>query len=464
MYNRKLHFHFTGIGGSGMSGLAEILVNLGFTVSGSDLSASPVVERLRAIGVLVALGHAAENLPPTASLLVYSSAVSLDNVEVREAKRRGLPVVRRAEVLAELVRLKFGIAVAGSHGKTTTTSLIGHLLDCAELDPTVIIGGIVQSGASGARHGSGEFIVAESDESDRSFLLLKPTIAVVTNIDAEHLTAYRDIQELEESFQKYVEAVPFYGLAILCVDDARVRALAERYSGRKLTYGVSLDAEVRASEIEIGSFGSRFKVYSGGEFLFTLTLPAPGHHLVLNSLAAISVGLELEIAPESIQAALESFPGVKRRLERIDSGPDITVISDYGHHPTEIKATLSAVKAAWAADSGRLWVVFQPHRYSRTKDCFADFLSAFDGADRVLVTPIHSAGEEPIAGVSAERLAGALLGVASEHVDDFSAASDLISRECKPGDVVLCLGAGSIGSFAIELGGTLSGCTDRKLA
>lgn len=430
-----------------MSGLAEILLNLGFRVSGSDLSINSACERLIRQGAQIVRGHRAENLPQGASLLVYSSAVRMDNPEVVEARRRNLPVIRRAEVLAELMRLKYGVAVAGSHGKTTTTSLIAAILEAAAFDPTVIIGGQVQSLGSGGKLGKGDFLVAETDESDRSFLLLKPTIAVVTNIDAEHLSAYSSLRDLEESFETFLNAVPFYGLAVLCIDDHRVRDLSESYRGRKITYGLSPEAAIRAVNITQDRALSSFDVLKDGQQLCHIVLPMPGVHLVLNCLAALAVGLELNVPPECMCRALRSFSGVRRRLEIAGEPCGVTVINDYGHHPTEIRATINAIRNGWK--TGRLHVVFQPHRYTRTRDCFVDFLEAFAGCDHLLLTEIYPAGEEPIEGVSGSALFEALTHPADRSfVRGLDAVPAALLPLLQAGDVVLCLGAGSIGTLA----------------
>jgi UDP-N-acetylmuramate--alanine ligase len=451
MYNPKLHFHFTGIGGSGMSGIAEILLNLGFRVSGSDLKSSSVCERLQKLGATVAVGHRAENVPDTTSLLVYSSAVTAANPELAEARRRGLPVIPRAAVLAELMRLKYGVAVAGSHGKTTTTSMTAAVLERGGLDPTVIIGGQVKSTGSGGKLGRGDFLVAESDESDRSFLLLKPTIAVVTNIDAEHLSAYSSPDDLENSFEQFVASVPFYGLAVLCTDDPKVCNLASRYAGRKVTYGFRDPAQLQAKNLVCKKFVTSFDVYRSGEFLLHVDLPMLGRHIALNSLAAIAVGLEFGISPDKIAEALSTFSGVKRRLEVIAEIRGITIMNDYGHHPTEVAATLAAVKQGFGEDLGRLRVVFQPHRYSRTRDCFEEFITAFKDADELLLTDIYSAGEEPIIGIDAQSLCAAIAHENKTHVGQIEAAIPRLVTEAKAGDVVLCLGAGSIGTLPERL-------------
>lgn len=428
-----------------MSGLAEILLNLGFRVSGSDLKYSEICQRLAKLGAVIQAGHAAVNVPPTASLLVYSSAVHADNVEILEARRRGLPIVRRAEVLAELMRLKYGVAVAGSHGKTTTTSMIAAVLERGGLDPTVIIGGQLQALGSGSRLGKSDFLVAETDESDRSFLLLKPTIAVVTNIDAEHLNAYASLLELEQSFENFVHTVPFYGLAVLCVDDARVRDLARRCSGRCITYGMSADAELRASDVMPKKNLSSFEVLKQGELLSHIDLPLLGRHMVVNSLAAVAVGLEFGLAAQVIAEALHNFSGVKRRLEVIGQQNGITLMSDYGHHPSEIRATLRALREGWGDEIKRLHVIFQPHRYSRTKDCFAEFVTAFHDCDSLLMTEIYAASEEPIEGISGEILCEAVAHADKSFVLELDDVPALIKAKAQSGDLVLCLGAGSIG-------------------
>ncbi len=451
MYNSRLHFHFTGIGGSGMSGIAEILMTLGFQVSGSDMKASETTRMLERLGAEVSIGHDAQNLPAGASLLVYSSAVDATNPEMVEAHRRGIPVVRRAEVLAELMRLKYGVAVGGSHGKTTTTSLCAAVLERGGLDPTVVIGGQLKARDSGSRVGKSEFLVAETDESDRSFLLMKPTIAVVTNIDSEHLSAYASLTDLEQSFKTFVESVPFYGLAVLCVDDHRVRELARLYTKRKVTYGYSPDAELQPRIIEQSPSGTTFEVWRGGERLLGTHLPMLGRHLVLNCVAAVAVGLEFEIPVQAIEEAIASFSGVKRRLEVIGEHSGVTVISDYGHHPTEIRATLQAVREGWRDHMRQLHVVFQPHRYSRTKECFVEFLDAFQDADHVIATEIYAASEQPIPGISGKALCDAIVHGRKHFVSDVKGVPDFLIPKLQAGDLVLCLGAGSIGSLPEQI-------------
>lgn len=448
MYNRSLHFHFTGIGGSGMSGIAEVLHGLGFQVSGSDIKDSGIITRLMNRGIAIKIGHEGCNLPKNASLLVYSSAVGMDNPEVIEARTRGLPVVRRAEVLAELMRLKQGIGVAGSHGKTTTTSMIGSILEHAGFDPTVIIGGQVKAlNGSGARLGKGEFLVAETDESDRSFLLLKPAIAVVTNIDAEHLEAYGTILEVERAFEQFVHTVPFYGLGVFCIDDPRTRKFFLGYDRRKVSYGLSPDANVRAENLEYDINSVRYNVFRNDELLFNLRLPIIGRHMATNSLAAIAVALELGIAPELIAEALAKFEGVQRRLEVIGSGNGITVLSDYGHHPTEIRATIGAIRSAWEGKMKRFHCIFQPHRYTRTRDSFVDFIDAFGQCDNLLVSEVYAANEEPIEGISGQRLCEAIAHPSKHYVHNLNEMVEGYVRDLTEGDLVLCLGAGSIGAL-----------------
>jgi UDP-N-acetylmuramate--alanine ligase len=451
MYNPGLHFHFIGIGGSGMSGLAEILLTSGFKVSGSDVKASEVSRRLEQLGATVSVGHAASNVPESASLVVYSSAITGTNPEIREAKRRKLPLVRRAEVLAELMRLKFGVGVAGSHGKTTTTSMCSAIMDAAGLDPTVVIGGQVKSLGTGGRLGQGDYLVAETDESDRSFLLLKPTVAIVTNIDDEHMNAYRSRKDLEESFNRFVQSVPFYGVAILCVDDPVVRRIASECKRRVLTYGFAPDADLQAVNVEASPAGMSFEVLRKGESLGQFRLPMFGRHLVQNCTAAIGVGLEFGISPDTIRAALATFGGVKRRLEVIGESRGVTVMNDYGHHPTEIRATLSAVRECCGSQFKKLWVLFQPHRYTRTQLCWNEYLSVFKEADTLILTEIYAASEKPIEGVSGRSFFDAVAHSSKEYVENLDQVSTLLVPQLEAGDLVLCLGAGSVGAMPDKL-------------
>lgn len=432
-----------------MSGIAEVLLRQGFKVSGSDIAFNDSCKRLSDLGANIIVGHRADNLPSDASLLVYSSAVKRDNPELVAAYNRKIPVVPRAQVLAELMRLKHGIAVAGSHGKTSTTSFIAHMLHSAGLDPTVVIGGKVNSiGGSGARLGKGNFLVAESDESDRSFLLLRPTIAVVTNIDSEHLDAYSSMVELEESFRTFINSVPFYGLAALCTDDPRLQKISASYERRQVTFGLGLDAEIRAVDIVPRRNGMSYSVLRKGEKILSLLLPMHGYHMVSNSLGAIAVGLELGLSPDHIKEGLESFPGVGRRLELIEEVRGVEVMSDYGHHPTEIRATIGALRQS--RPESKIYVVFQPHRYSRTKSCFVDFVGAFRDCDSVYVTDIYSASEDPIEGVTSEILTSALDHPNKKFIGE--PKNFLTSMpQLKGGDVVLCLGAGSVGHLPSQI-------------
>jgi UDP-N-acetylmuramate--alanine ligase len=456
MYNPALHFHFIGIGGSGMSGLAEILLTSGFKVSGSDIKESDVSRRLQSLGAQVCIGHEASNIPSSASLVVYSSAVTSANPEMREAKRRKLPIVRRAEVLAELMRLKYGVAVAGSHGKTTTTSMCGTILDAAKLDPTVVIGGQVKNLGTGGRLGKGDFLVAESDESDRSFLLLKPTVAIVTNIDDEHMNAYRSRRDLEESFRRFVESVPFYGLAILCIDDPVVKQIADDCKRRALRYGFGADADLRATQIVAGRDGMSFSVTYRGANLGTFHLPMFGRHLVQNSLAAIGVALEFGIPIDTIREALRSFGGVKRRLEVVGLARGVTVMNDYGHHPTEIRASLRALKECFGGSVERLIVLFQPHRYTRTKICWEEFLDCFGDADLLMISEIYAASEAPLEGVTGAALCEAIRHSDKRYVGEVDRAWEEVAQAARAGDLVLCLGAGSVGSVPERILQTLA--------
>jgi UDP-N-acetylmuramate--alanine ligase len=443
--------HFVGIGGSGMSGIAEVLLNLGYGVSGSDLRRSPVTDRLAAMGARVAEGHDAAHVAG-AQVVVTSTAVRADNPEVMEARRRGIPVIPRAEMLAELMRLKYGIAVAGSHGKTTTTSMVAAVLDKGGLDPTVIVGGRLQHLGSGARLGSGDLMVAEADESDRSFLKLSPAVAVVTNIDREHLDAYRDLADVQEAFVGFANKVPFYGAAVLCVDDGPVRDIVPRIERRVVTFGLSPEAGVRARNVTLDAAGSSYEVLASGASLGPMALAVPGAHNVGNSLAAVAVGLEFGVPFDAIRAGLASFTGVDRRFQVRGEAGGVLVVDDYGHHPTEIRATLDTLRVR--AGKRRTVVLFQPHRYTRTQLLWDDFCRAFHQADVILVTDIYSAGEEPLTGVSASALAHALSDHGHRHATyagDLRTATERLAAESRPGDVVLTLGAGNVWTAGEEL-------------
>jgi len=443
--------HFVGIGGSGMSGIAEVLVNLGYQVSGSDQKRSAVTDRLASLGAKIFEGHAAVNVAD-AQVVVTSTAVKANNPEVVQARRQGLPVIPRAEMLAELMRLKYGVAVAGSHGKTTTTSMVAMVLDKGGLDPTVVVGGRVGMLGSGAKLGKGEFMVAEADESDRSFLKLTPTVAIVTNIDREHLDTYKDLADVQEAFLNFVNKVPFYGAAVLCLDDPAVQDILPRVERRVVTYGVSRHAEVSARDVVLGPLGSTYTAASGDTVHGTIELHVPGHHNVLNSLAAVTVGLDLGVPFAAVRDGLAAFTGVDRRFQTRGEAGGITVIDDYGHHPTEIRATLETLRGR--AGTRRTVVLFQPHRYTRTQHLWDDFCRAFNLADLVVIVDIYPAGEEPIAGVSSEILADAIGRRGHRQAiygGDLSGAIEHLAQEIREGDVVLTLGAGSVWTAGDEL-------------
>ena len=451
MLRRIQHVHFVGVGGSGMSGIAEVLLNLGYTVSGSDLKRTPTTDRLASLGVNVFEGHAAENVRG-AHVVVTSTAVRPQNPEVAEARRHGIPVIPRAEMLAELMRLKYGVAVAGSHGKTTTTSMVALVLDRGGLDPTVVVGGRLGVLGSGARLGKGEFLVAEADESDRSFLKLTPTLAVVTNIDREHLDAYRDLADIQEAFLGFVNKVPFYGGAVLCLDDPPVQDILPRVERRVVTYGLTHQASVSARDLELTPTGSHYTATFEGQPLGPVRLTVPGAHNVTNSLAAVAVGLDLDVAFDAIRAGLESFAGVDRRFQVRGERGGVLVIDDYGHHPTEIRVTLEALRRR--AGERRTVVLFQPHRFTRTQALWDDFGKAFHQADVLLLTDIYPASEEPIPGVTAEALARAVAERGHRQVvwaGDLQSATERLAAEAREGDVVLTLGAGSVWTAGDEL-------------
>jgi UDP-N-acetylmuramate--alanine ligase len=449
---RKIqHVHFVGIGGSGMSGIAEVLLNLGYEVSGSDLKRSAATDRLASLGARVFEGHASSNAAG-AHVVVTSTAVAPQNPEVAEARRHGVPVIPRAEMLAELMRLKYGVAVAGSHGKTTTTSMVALVLDRGGLDPTVVVGGRLGVLGSGARLGKGEFLVAEADESDRSFLKLTPTLAVVTNIDREHLDTYRDLADIQEAFLGFVNKVPFYGGAVLCLDDPPVQDILPRVERRVVTYGLSHQASVSARDLELSPTGAHYTATLDGRALGAVTLAVPGAHNVTNSLAAVAVGLDLDVPFEQVKAGLESFTGVDRRFQVRGERAGVLVIDDYGHHPTEIRVTLEALRLR--AGHRRTVVLFQPHRFTRTQALWDDFCKAFHQADVLVLTDIYPASEEPIPGVTAEALARALVERGHRQVTwagDLRSATEALASVVREGDVVLTLGAGSVWTAGEEL-------------
>lgn len=452
MYKKTKHIHFVGIGGIGMSGIAELLLNLGYVVSGSDLRETPITRRLADLGGIIHYGHDGAWIDK-AEVVVKSSAISEDNPELLAAREAHVPVIPRAEMLAELMRLKkYGIAVAGSHGKTSTTSLVGWILAEAGLDPTVVIGGQVNSLGSNAKLGEGEFLVAEADESDGSFLQLSPVVEIVTNIDLEHLDYYADLEQIKETFLQFINKIPFYGAAVICLDDENIASLIPLIKKRTITYGLSAQADVRARQISTEGLVSWFEVCFGQEILGEVCLASPGRHNVLNSLAAIAVAIELEIPFRRIVEALASFTGVQRRLQIKGERRGITVIDDYGHHPTEIKATLAALRDAWP--SRRLVVLFQPHRYTRTRALYKDFCTAFHDADLLLLSEIYPASEKPIPGITAENLANGIKEHGQKPVY-FAGTMDSLPETVLPlleeGDIVLTLGAGNIWQIGEEL-------------
>jgi UDP-N-acetylmuramate--alanine ligase len=440
---RVRHVHFIGVGGIGMSGLAEILRTLEFDVSGSDVREGENTRRLSRLGVRVDIGHRAENVVGT-DVVVHSSAIDEQNPEIQHAKLLGIPVIPRAEMLAELMRVKYGIAIAGSHGKTTTTSLVATVLRAAGLDPTVVVGGRMAALGSNARLGAGDLLVAEADESDGSFLRLAPTIAVVTNIDPEHLDFYRTHEALKDAFLQFIERVPFYGLAVLCLDHPHVQDLLPRVGRRHVTYGLSPQATYFAKNLEFRGLSASFQGSRRGEPLGEFTVRMPGQHNVLNTLAALAVADELEVPLDVVNEALRTFDGVARRFSVVNQVNGITLVDDYGHHPAEIEATLKAARNAY---SERVLVAFQPHRYSRTSRLFDEFTRAFNEADVLFVTDIYPAGETPIPGITGERLARGIADHghhAVRHLADRTLLSAELARSARPGDVVIALGAGDI--------------------
>lgn len=443
MFFKQQHLHFTGIGGIGMSGIAEVLLTLGYRISGSDLKRSPVTDRLEKLGAVIFEGHDASHIGD-ARAIVVTSAVNATNPEVQEARRRQIPVIPRGELLAELMRLKYGIAVAGSHGKTTTTSLVGAMLSHAGLDPTVVVGGRVGVFTSNARIGQSDFLVVESDESDGSFLKLAPIVAVVTNIDREHLDHYASLDAIRDAFAGFVNKVPFYGAAIVCLDDENVQQILPRIQRRTITYGWSSQADLVIREAEPEPFATRFRLERAGQDLGWFRVPSPGAHNVLNATAAVAVGLELNLTPASINAGLASFTGVDRRFQIRGEARGVTVVDDYGHHPTEIRATLAAARQA---KFRRVLVLFQPHRYSRTFHLMDDFARSFHQADAVFITDIYAASESPIEGVTGSALVDRLRAFGHESaqfVGPLAQGVAAISAQAREGDLLLTLGAGNV--------------------
>ncbi|RPH64878.1 MAG: UDP-N-acetylmuramate--L-alanine ligase [Acidobacteria bacterium] len=469
MLGRTRRIHLVGAGGSGMSGIAELLVNLGYSVSGSDLQQTQVTDRLASLGVQMYHGHAAEHVGD-ADVVVMSSAVRSTNPEVIEAERRRIPVIPRAEMLAEFMRLRSGIAIAGAHGKTTTTSMIALALERAGLDPTAVIGGRLSTFGSNARLGQGQWMVAEADESDRSFLKLSPTLAVVTNIDHEHIEAYRSFDDLQQAFVDFANKVPFYGAVVICVNDPTLRDIRPRLTRRVVTYGLETEAEFAGVDVVLDGLRASCTVRrrsvdartdrTSDLVIGNLRLTVPGRHNLQNALAAIAVTTELAIPFETAAKALEEFKGVERRFQVLGEARGVTVVDDYGHHPTEIAAVMTAARAQHPA---RLLVIFQPHRYTRTQQQLAHFGAALAGADEVLLTDIYSAGEDAIPGVTVEALAEAMRTGGQPNVKVIQSLSDipaLVAATAKPGDLVLMLGAGSIGAWGPKVLDVLAGARE----
>jgi UDP-N-acetylmuramate--alanine ligase len=448
MFATSQHAHFIGIGGIGMSGIAEILLNLGMKVSGSDLRRGPVTDRLAQMGATIYEGHNAANIAG-ATVVVTSSAVSASNPEVLEARARKIIVIQRAEMLAELMRLKYGIAIAGMHGKTTTTSMVASVLAAGGLDPTVVVGGRVDALGSNAKMGNSQYLVAEADESDRSFLKLSPILAVVTNLDREHMDCYHDMADVERAFLAFMDKVPFYGAVTACLDNPPLAAILPRVHRRVFTYGVAAEADYRLEFLEAaqGRF-ARFLVHTAQGPLGPFELHVPGRHNVLNATAAVAIARQLEVSPEKIVEGLHRFNGVDRRFQHRGQARGVTVVDDYGHHPTEIRATLAAAREC---GHGRIHVVFQPHRYSRTLDLLDQFSGAFADADTVIVLPIYAASEEPIPGVTAERLAAKIAGPSVQFAPDFPTAVAAVAAQAHEGDLILTLGAGNVSQLAPQI-------------
>jgi UDP-N-acetylmuramate--alanine ligase len=472
MFAKIQRIHFVGIGGIGMSGIAEVLLNLGYQISGSDLKNSAVTQRLAALGASTFEGHAAANVVG-ADVVVTSSAISIDNPEVAEARRLHVPVIQRAEMLAELMRLKYGIAIAGMHGKTTTTSMVAAVLAAGGLDPTVVVGGRVDAMGSNARLGKSQYLVAEADESDRSFLKLSPILSVVTNIDREHMDCYRDMRDVRRTFLEFMERVPFYGMVVGCNDDAVLRRLLPRVHRRVTTYGTSEGSDflIRIGSPQVGSSlaageGSplvRFQVTYKEKDLGEFTLHVPGTHNVLNATAAIAVGTALDIPADQIRSGLDGFRGVDRRFQLKGKAAGVSVIDDYGHHPTEIRATLAAARQCGFR---RVHVIFQPHRFTRTRDLMDEFATAFADADTLCLLDIYPASEKPLEGITAEALASRIAGAgkrSAAYAPSFSDAVAKIAALAQPGDMVLTLGAGSVSQLGAMILEKLESAATPKL-
>ena len=448
MFATSQHAHFIGIGGIGMSGIAEILLSMGMKVSGSDLRRSSVTDRLARLGATIYEGHNAANIAG-ATVVVTSSAVAPTNPEVVEARVHKIQVIQRAEMLAELMRLKYGIAIAGMHGKTTTTSMVASVLGAGGLDPTVVVGGRVDALGSNARLGASQFLVAEADESDRSFLKLSPILAIVTNLDREHMDTYRDMPDVEQAFLTFMDKVPFYGSVTACLDNPQLASILPRAHRRVFTYGIAPESDYRLELLEPApDCFSCFQVHTKRGALGPFSLHVPGRHNVLNATAAVAVAHQLEISPEKIAEGLERFRGVDRRFQQRGQARGITVVDDYGHHPTEIRATLAAAREF---NRGRLHIVFQPHRYTRTRDLLDEFGAAFGDADTVVVLPIYAASEEPLHGITAELLAERIKGPRVHYASDFPSAVTAVTSAAREGDLIMTLGAGSVSQLAPQI-------------
>ncbi|MFQ6111434.1 MAG: UDP-N-acetylmuramate--L-alanine ligase, partial [Nitrospinota bacterium] len=456
MLGKTRRIHLVGIGGSGMSGIGEVLLNMGYHVSGSDLVETEVTRRLRELGARLFIGHDASNTAE-ADVVVYSSAVSPENVEVAAARERMIPVIRRAEMLAELMRMKYSVAVAGTHGKTTTTSLVAAALGEGGLDPTAVVGGRVNSLGGSSRLGNGEFLVAEADESDGSFLRLSPTVAVVTTLDEEHLDFYEGLEAIKEAFLEFINKVPFYGFAVLCLDEVHLQDIIPRVEKRFFTYGMGAQADYSARDVEFKGGSMHFTALRQGEELGRLGIHLPGIHNVYNSLAALAVGMELEIPFDAIRRALEGFQGIERRFQVLGEARGIMLVDDYGHHPKEIICTLRAAKQGWP--ERRLVVAFQPHRYTRTYHLAEEFHRAFYDADLLFITSIYPAGEPPIAGVDAQQIRNGIARHGHRHVRYAPTLEELaeeVEAALRPGDLLLTLGAGDIWKVAEGIMGRLN--------
>ena len=444
MYGRIKKIHFVGIGGIGMSGIAEVMLNMGYTVTGSDIRTSKVIERLEDLGAQVSIGHKAKNVRGR-DVVVYSSIITDKNPEIIEANKLGTPVIPRAEMLSELMRLKYGIAVAGSHGKTTTTSLISSVLDFGGFDPTVVVGGRIQSLGTNAYLGKGSFMVVEADESDGSFLKLSPVIAVITNIDDEHMDHYKDSQQLDDAFSDFINKIPFYGLAVVCGDNKRAMKLLKSYNKRYVTYGLGKDSYYQARDVEFSYLKTSYNLYRENKLEGQVHIQLPGIHNALNSLVAFAIGYELGMSFDDINKGLEKFGGIERRIEVKGIVNGITVVDDYGHHPKEIDVTIKAVLNSFSPR--KLKVIFQPHRYSRTKNLFDEFVGVFKNISPLYLADVYAAGEKEMKNVNSKLLAEAIKKAGNKDVHHYSDNNKLIEkiiRTAKPGDVVITLGAGNI--------------------